>query len=70
MRVIQTRHGIMLIPMSDEPPSEILAAELDEWEELGAEAFDLFPFVEQTPVNLGDIFWGESPGRSGDPSSG
>ena len=44
LRMIETRNGILLIPLTDEPMSESLRAEIDEWQALGAESFELFPY--------------------------
>jgi hypothetical protein len=44
VRVIETRNGILLIPITDEPISPSLRAEIEEWQALGAESFDLFPY--------------------------
>ena len=44
VRMIETRNGILLIPLTDEPMSESLRAEIEEWQALGAESFDLFPY--------------------------
>jgi hypothetical protein len=49
VRIIETRHGIMLVPLTDGPPSDHLAAELAEWQELGEDAVGMFPF-DETPA--------------------
>ena len=41
VRLIETRGGILLVPMTDAPMSAELAAELEEWQ--GLEAWDHFP---------------------------
>jgi bifunctional DNA-binding transcriptional regulator/antitoxin component of YhaV-PrlF toxin-antitoxin module len=45
-RVIETQKGVLLIPLTDEPMSEDLAAEIEEWQEIGAEGWDMFEYVE------------------------
>lgn len=44
VRIIETRNGILLIPLTDEPMSKSLCAEIEEWQALGAESFELFPY--------------------------
>jgi len=47
VRMIQTRNGILLIPLTDEPMSEALSSELAEWQSLGAEGFEMFSYEDQ-----------------------
>ncbi len=35
IRIIETQKGILLIPLTDEPMSEALASELQEWQAAG-----------------------------------
>jgi len=44
VRVIEMQSGILLVPLSDAPMSEGLKAELAEWQSLGADALERFPF--------------------------
>lgn len=46
LRVIETRAGILLIPLTDEPMSEDLRSELEDWQQLGAESVATFPYEE------------------------
>lgn len=46
LRLIETRSGILLVPLTSEPISEDLARELDEWQALGALSLELFPYEE------------------------
>jgi bifunctional DNA-binding transcriptional regulator/antitoxin component of YhaV-PrlF toxin-antitoxin module len=46
LRIIQTRHGILLIPLTNEPMNETLRAELEEWQSLGAESLEMFPYED------------------------
>jgi bifunctional DNA-binding transcriptional regulator/antitoxin component of YhaV-PrlF toxin-antitoxin module len=46
LRVIETRSGILLVPLTSEPMSEDLRSELDEWQALGSESLELFPYEE------------------------
>jgi bifunctional DNA-binding transcriptional regulator/antitoxin component of YhaV-PrlF toxin-antitoxin module len=46
VRVIETRNGILLVPLSDAPMNDALRAELEEWQALGLESFETFPFEE------------------------
>jgi bifunctional DNA-binding transcriptional regulator/antitoxin component of YhaV-PrlF toxin-antitoxin module len=44
IRIIETRNGILLVPLTDEPMSEALAAELRDWQSLGTDALEMFPY--------------------------
>ena len=46
LRIIETRSGILLVPMTPEPMSEDLRSELEEWQALGAESLEPFPYEE------------------------
>ncbi len=46
LRVIQTKSGILLIPLTDAPMEPALQQELQEWQALGAASWDLFPYEE------------------------
>jgi bifunctional DNA-binding transcriptional regulator/antitoxin component of YhaV-PrlF toxin-antitoxin module len=47
VRMIQTRNGILLVPLTDEPMSEALSSELAEWQSIGAESLEMFPYEDQ-----------------------
>ena len=49
LRMIETRNGILLIPLTDEPMSEALLSELEEWQALSAESFEMFPYEDKEP---------------------
>jgi bifunctional DNA-binding transcriptional regulator/antitoxin component of YhaV-PrlF toxin-antitoxin module len=44
VRIIETRTGVLLVPLSNAPMDEKLAAELEEWQALGAESWSQFPY--------------------------
>ncbi len=44
VRLIETRHGILIVPLGDAPMSAPLAVEIAEWQALGAEGLEGFPF--------------------------
>ena len=46
VRIIETRGGVLLVPLGDAPMSPELAAELAEWQALGAESWEMFPYEE------------------------
>jgi bifunctional DNA-binding transcriptional regulator/antitoxin component of YhaV-PrlF toxin-antitoxin module len=46
LRVVETRSGILLVPLTSEPMSEDLRSELDEWQALGSESLALFPYED------------------------
>lgn len=49
VRLIETRNGILLVPLTGAPMSEELAQEIGAWQALAGETFDLFPYKEPTP---------------------
>lgn len=46
LRIVETRHGILLVPLTDEPMTADLRGELEAWQELGAESFGMLPYEE------------------------
>lgn len=46
IRMIETNNGILLIPLTNEPMSAALRAELEEWQSLGAESLEMFPYED------------------------
>ena len=47
VRMIETRNGILLIPLTDGPMTETLRTELEEWQALGSETFEMFPYESE-----------------------
>ncbi len=47
LRMIETRSGILLIPLTDEPMSQTLLSEVEEWQALGMENLWMFPFDDE-----------------------
>jgi hypothetical protein len=46
VRIIETHTGILIVPLTDEPMNKALAAELEQWQALGAESRSMFPYNE------------------------
>ena len=46
LRIIETRGGILLVPVTSEPMSDGLRSELEEWQALGAESLEDFPYED------------------------
>ena len=44
LRLVETPGGIFLVPQTGAPLNEQLVRELEEWQALGAEAWDMFPY--------------------------
>jgi bifunctional DNA-binding transcriptional regulator/antitoxin component of YhaV-PrlF toxin-antitoxin module len=42
VRVVETRNGVLLIPLTDAPMSAELAQELEEWQYLAASSWEMF----------------------------
>jgi len=49
VRIIETRDGILLVPLSDAPMSAELAEELAEWQAASAETWEMFPYQQEDP---------------------
>ena len=47
IRIIETRGGVLLVPMGQDPMSPELAEELAQWQALGATSWEMFPFDEE-----------------------
>ena len=45
-RIIETQKGVLLIPLTDEPMNGELKAEVEEWQGIGAEGWDMFEYTE------------------------
>jgi bifunctional DNA-binding transcriptional regulator/antitoxin component of YhaV-PrlF toxin-antitoxin module len=45
-RVIETQKGVLLIPLTDEPMNRELKAEIEEWQGIGTEGWDMFEYEE------------------------
>lgn len=46
LRVIETRNGILLVPLTDDPMNDTLRAELEAWQARGAESVEMFSYEE------------------------
>ena len=46
IRIIETRSGLLLIPLTKTPMSAELAQELAEWQALSVSTWDSFPYEE------------------------
>lgn len=46
VRVIETRTGVLLVVLNDAPVSSELARELAEWQALGAQSWEGFPYSD------------------------
>lgn len=46
LRMIETSHGILLVPLTEAPMSRTLAEELREWQALSAESLVTFPYED------------------------
>jgi hypothetical protein len=45
-RIIETQKGVLLVPLTAEPMNQTLLAEINDWQALGAESWDLFGYEE------------------------
>ncbi len=48
IRIIETRSGVLLVPLGNAPMSPELAEQLAEWQALGAESWELFPYEAES----------------------
>ena len=44
LRIVETRHGLLLVPMTHQPMPAEFQEELDAWQSLDAAGWDAFPF--------------------------
>jgi bifunctional DNA-binding transcriptional regulator/antitoxin component of YhaV-PrlF toxin-antitoxin module len=49
IRVIETRNGILLVPLTDEPMSPALTQELAEWQSLAAGSWEMLDYQDGNP---------------------
>jgi AbrB family looped-hinge helix DNA binding protein len=47
IRIIETRGGVLLVPLGKTPMDPDLAEELAQWQALGAQSWEMFPFDEE-----------------------
>jgi hypothetical protein len=45
-RIIETQKGVLLIPLTDEPMNDEPKAEIEEWQAVGMEGWDMFEYKE------------------------
>ena len=46
VRLVETRHGLLLIPLTSDPIPAALQRELNEWQSLDTASWDAFPYEE------------------------
>lgn len=46
LRIIETQKGVLLVPLTDEPMNDELKAEIEEWQAIGKESWEMFDFEE------------------------
>jgi bifunctional DNA-binding transcriptional regulator/antitoxin component of YhaV-PrlF toxin-antitoxin module len=46
IRIVETRAGVLLVPLTNEPPCAELAKEIAEWQSLGTDTLEAFPYEE------------------------
>jgi bifunctional DNA-binding transcriptional regulator/antitoxin component of YhaV-PrlF toxin-antitoxin module len=46
VRIIRTKSGILLVPLTDAPMDAELTSELADWQSISADSWDLFRFDE------------------------
>lgn len=45
-RIVETQKGVLLVPLTDEPMNEELKNELEEWQAIGVESWEMLGFEE------------------------
>lgn len=51
IRIIETRTGLLLVPLTGEPMSEELKHEIAAWQSLSLSSWDLFQYSELTDIS-------------------
>jgi bifunctional DNA-binding transcriptional regulator/antitoxin component of YhaV-PrlF toxin-antitoxin module len=46
IRIIETRSGILIVPLTDAPMNQELREELKEWQSLSSESLQMFPYED------------------------
>lgn len=49
IRVIETRSGVLLVPLTEMPMDPELSRELAEWQALSATTWEMFPYDDDQP---------------------
>jgi len=49
VRLIETRSGLLLVPLTDGPMSAELEQEVQEWQAAGQQTWARFPYEDDTP---------------------
>jgi hypothetical protein len=52
VRLVETRTGILLVPLTDEPMSDELTRELEEWQALGIAALQFLRDEQSVPCTF------------------
>ena len=47
VRIVETKSGLLIVPLTEEPISEALQQELQEWQSLGLDSLQMFPFESE-----------------------
>lgn len=47
IRIVETRNGILLIPLTKTPMTDELAQELEDWQALSISTWERFPYEDQ-----------------------
>ena len=47
VRIVETKSGLLIVPLTDEPMSESLQQELQEWQSLGLDSLQTFPYESE-----------------------
>ncbi len=45
-RIIETQNGVLLVPLTDQPMSDELKTQLEEWQPIGTDGWEMFEFEE------------------------
>ena len=49
IRIVETRTGLLLVPLTNSPMSEELAREVSDWQALSVSTWEMFPYEDKTP---------------------
>ena len=70
IRLIETRNGVLLVPLTCEPMSAELLAELEQWQALSVQSLGDVSLRGHRRMTIGDVYWADLPTGAGHAQAG